>query len=713
MENTDIVMYFMNRSMDITHSGLIIMLFSLFDTWILKGASINPCIYAKNFNKTLTELYDMLSPLRTLGLIMTLLIFIVTALTSGMLGGLAKRKDEFLQLVGRAILSVLLVLYGICIFWGPPKNVLSSGKMEFRQYEEDEIYVGGLFGIFDKFYHDIKAELMLEETDDLAMKITANVVDMSSEIVEVEESEMTNLQDSVSQITQVAGAALAAVILPIKLIVGIICIVLIIINVIKLLLDIIKRYLLINTFTLFFPVVGSTYTTSNTSPILSAYIRLIVGQLILHIISEFIIFGFVMLLVNITSSGIYGMFLIISWLQIGLKLDNHIQALGVNAPAMTMNVLDEIQSSAMKFMMLDRAGGNMGRALGNTMLNKAAASGNLGLAKAGLILQGKNASSSSALDAMTSTQKNSGIRTAATEQGIYESYSRGNYATAANAINGYYSSSEKDAACRSLMSAVYGDSLSTLPLGTNGMNAFHDLTPMDNGNIKGLMDVYDSENNCVGTTAFTVGPEINPKSSTSLGQIEGNSNRNSYVEFNSVNTLDPGDKMEWNSKNGDYPCAAELMTGSLDTSGMTVMQKSEFRQNCNAVETSQNGDVIYKGMDNKTMAVKTKNNAYYYRGQTTDNQALKDNLNLEKQLGYQSISYIKTQDDGSRLIEGQKLNPATNKYERSTSIMFNACEHPEYRRKGILVEGGYQNGTWLVVDKNELIRNNEKTWKRK
>ena len=111
----------------------------------------------------------------------------------------------------------------------------------------------------------------------------------------------------------------------------------------KLFIEVVQRYILVCLFGYIFPAVGGTITSSGTSGIFTAYLKLFFSQMFLLFMDCIFIRTFVMLLAHGTfTHSIIGYIFGISMLSVFLHFDQYIASLGINVAQMGAGVRDAV-----------------------------------------------------------------------------------------------------------------------------------------------------------------------------------------------------------------------------------------------------------------------------------------------------------------------------------------------------------------------------------
>ena len=162
-------------------------------------------------------------------------------------------------------------------------------------------------------------------------------------------------------------------------------------EILRLLVEIIEKYLITGLLYYAFPVASSTIASRDTSTIFASYMRLVVSQLFL-LLTNYITFT---ICTHVLCSGymflsLTNYLIFYALVRMSRRIDSYMQSMGLNVAHQAGNLLDScafgLGAVAMGLSSLSRSAGNMTRGVGNATYALGAANGNPGLMKAGALM---------------------------------------------------------------------------------------------------------------------------------------------------------------------------------------------------------------------------------------------------------------------------------------------------------------------------------------
>lgn len=281
------------------------------------------------------------------GIFLVLFIFIIE-ITKGMLGPFSESQDHPGVLIGKTALASFFTAfsYKIFIYLETMMNVLYCGE---------SMPGGGFLGIVSSGLTDYK-----ETAKNGLFSLYAN-----------------NMFDKAVIIKDQAKLGLPDVVLWVLLVILFLAM---LIEFVKLMMEFVARYVLLGVMFYTCPLAFACVSSSTTRPIFSAWIRMIISQFILMMMSAFFMAGFIGALTTkyiyldehdymFASKGqfVIQMFCLIAWLQIGQRVDQYMKGLGLNTAQTGSNLwATAMEASAVikSVRGVARAGANVVKATG-------------------------------------------------------------------------------------------------------------------------------------------------------------------------------------------------------------------------------------------------------------------------------------------------------------------------------------------------------------
>lgn len=156
---------------------------------------------------------------------------------------------------------------------------------------------------------------------------------------------------------------------------------------VKLIMEIIERYLVVFLLHIASPIAGSFYVSRTTSSILSNYMRMYLSQLFLLIMNKFFMYLFVMAILNNAFSTFIGCLALITFLKCAQRIDSYMKSLGLTV-AQTGNALfGSILGTVATLGMAIRGGRGMVGSAGRALEVAGASKGDFGMANLGTMLK--------------------------------------------------------------------------------------------------------------------------------------------------------------------------------------------------------------------------------------------------------------------------------------------------------------------------------------
>lgn len=130
-------------------------------------------------------------------------------------------------------------------------------------------------------------------------------------------------------------------------------------NFFKFALNIIQRYVSMCIIVLFFPVAASTYTSRGTSSVFNSYIRMLLTEVIMLVLNEFFIIGFLSFISTGYAHGVIGLAFAIAFLRVSQTADSYLRSVGMSTGQTGQNLLDEAMGAATRIGFMGRQAGEV------------------------------------------------------------------------------------------------------------------------------------------------------------------------------------------------------------------------------------------------------------------------------------------------------------------------------------------------------------------
>ena len=125
-------------------------------------------------------------------------------------------------------------------------------------------------------------------------------------------------------------------------------------NFFKFALNIIQRYVSMCIIVLFFPVAASTYSSRSTSNVFNSYLRMLITEVIMLVLNEFFIIGFLSFIATGYAHGVIGLAFAIAFLRVSQTADSYLRSVGMSTGQTGQNLLDEAMGTATRLAFMGR-----------------------------------------------------------------------------------------------------------------------------------------------------------------------------------------------------------------------------------------------------------------------------------------------------------------------------------------------------------------------
>ena len=349
----------------------------------------------------------------------------------------------------------------------------------------------------------------------------------------------------------------------------------ILLNIIKLVLEIIERYVIMNIMARAFPVVAATYTSATTSNILTSYFKMFVSQLFLVLMSLFFTNGFLYICAKENSdtfSTFMGLCFVLAYLSCSQKLDSYISSLGVNV-ARSGDIIGTALNDFRGLAQLGRSLGSVKDNAGSFIKAGASLAGSKGLYDIGSTLAGD-----STIKATGDFAERSGNNVKPNDaMGIISSGNKG----AIDKFNAATSPEYK----KDLLDYIAGGDINKA---LGGGTVIPESLEISNGKITGQMSLNDGK-----VVDFSASNKASNNDLATFETPEGKM----HISSLSGNTLKPGEiSTDVDRTNG--LSAAELEAGiNIDNLEMSDGQKSQIQ----AISGAVDGGIDINDLNNDTL----------------------------------------------------------------------------------------------------------------
>lgn len=350
-------------------------------------------------------------------------------------------------------------------------------------------------------------------------------------------------------------------------------------QILKLAFEMIRRYMVTIFLIIISPLTASTLISSSTQIIFGAYCNMFFGQLILLLVTRIWVKASITMWYHVSLGDLRQTFMILAWILIGVKFENYMKTLRMDAPMTGGALLDSIAMGAGATVIgITR----MARSTGGMLQKAGAAADSQGMVKAGNFILGKGTDPKSTLQTAASLPMGADHRNGISNSlrnNMTEAYKRGQlgdlqskgmFATHLAGMN----ANDKQAMLRDIVNGQYGDAMfgpngrlnSDSMFGPNGSlgTDYPNLKNLDyqpNGNISGIaeMPIGLNSDDSIKTVdiPFTLGNNLSGDDAISIGDGAA------AIKFDSNNALrEPGYSFG-STYNGDGRLsAAEIATGT-------------------------------------------------------------------------------------------------------------------------------------------------------
>lgn len=115
-------------------------------------------------------------------------------------------------------------------------------------------------------------------------------------------------------------------------------------NTIKLILEIVERYLMVGVLTYTSPLIWSTITSKNTQDIFSKWISMFLGQCLLMLLNVWSLKMLVSILANPDANVFFKFILALAFCKVAQRFDTYLQSLGINAAHTGGSMVDDLMA---------------------------------------------------------------------------------------------------------------------------------------------------------------------------------------------------------------------------------------------------------------------------------------------------------------------------------------------------------------------------------
>lgn len=299
----------------------------------------------------------------------------------------------------------------------------------------------------------------------------------------------------------------------------IILIIAMLIEFVKLVMEIIERYLVVFLLHIASPIAASLYVSRTTSSILSNFMRMYLSQLFLLIMNKFFMYLFGMAIINNAASTLVGCMAVITFLKCAQRIDSYMKSLGLTVAQTGDALFGSIGMAVASMGKLIRGGRNTANTVGKALEVAGASKGDLGMATLGTALRSGIASKDAVkAQAFKTFSENGGLaRTASGDAKANRTFmdlmNNGNYKAASTAPSGIQTSAIKAAFTQGGTDAFYQ---------ATGFHAadIKSAQVMSDGSIKGIVQRPNASGG-VNRYGFTASPNsLNGKNSASTTLFE-------------------------------------------------------------------------------------------------------------------------------------------------------------------------------------------------
>lgn len=320
----------------------------------------------------------------------------------------------------------------------------------------------------------------------------------------------------------------------------------IVIEFVKLLLEIIERYLVVQIMNMASPVVFSFLASRTTNSILFSFFRMYLAQLFLLVMNRFFLLGFGKILFSGTTKDITMCLFIIAYLKCAQRIDSYMKSMGLSVAQTGGSLLDTAMLAAGTLKSMVSLGRKGVAGAAGMMEVAGGQSGNYGLSSAGTMLKSlatKGISTpATPADSLSSFARNGGNITGKAADGkmraaMVNAFNNGNYREVSS-MSGQIQTdaiksilSQKNAAGKDLLEAATGYSASNIKAAT-----------IDNyGGISGRVERINSAGNM---EAFNF--KMSGNNNNARAMITGISDGTDRgISTTSVSTIDSGFSMDY------------------------------------------------------------------------------------------------------------------------------------------------------------------------
>jgi len=505
----------------------------------------NYTFFIKSFLGTDEKFQNIIKIFMYLGLTIMLLIFFFK-LFLYTFGNIVEIKDSILQMIMRLFITVAVILSG-AVFCDQIANVFET------LYKTAE---------FSDLFNKVTAFSLADGTS-----VWSNMFTRSQSALETG-TEAVGLLIAPELLAMFAAAAVIIGIL--KLIINICFLFILGYSTIKLMFELIQRYVLSVALYMVFPLIASTIVSSTTQQIFMAYLSMYLGQVVLLIITRLWINLTIYFIARVPITFL-NMVIIIAWARIGTQFETYMKSMKMDAPQSGRSLLDTISATGLAaYGMARMATGSAKVArsgIGHVSTSAGASSGNAKLLAAGNVALGKGINPHDLAQSATSSPYFKGKYTDDLGQLAANSFGEGTrkgYQAAGDLLGAMKAQEDKDKMLGYIKQDSFGDSV----FGTDGLlggKADISIDPQSgkkmldidsNGIFKGRMNFKD------GTVAdFSISDT--KKDAKAVPFIDDHGNEK-FISFDPGNNQNSGMTGK-DSKSFDYApgqlSSAEISTG--------------------------------------------------------------------------------------------------------------------------------------------------------
>ncbi len=461
-------------------------------------------------------------------------------------------------------------------------------------------------------------------------------------------------------------------------------------EVIKLIVEMLERYIVSCFLILFAPIGFSFLTSPTTERVFTSYITMFISQLFLLIINNLWLYSMLYLMVNIGFSVTAYIF-VLAWVKTGQKVDELLQSLGLSVAKTGGDLFDSLGSMVYAAQNMFGSRSLIGQA-GQAMTNSGLKNGNPQLAAAGSTLSNllNPAGRKTASDMQDIITKRGG--SAADNAGVLQSkaddFSKGHVdATIMDQFNNRGRANE-------YMTSAFGSNWQETIAGKGGSVDVSSMSVNNAGMVQGTMK--DKDGNASSFTMAAGGKNLQ-NASTLGAALSGDSAKTAaatgwkvqYGKDGGMNSLQNG--AVYNGTTGYSNFANQIGTDTAALQKMTGVKPSDISQisvsGGNAVMHGKNGEVLGAVRNNGG------GKAIFADAQSAPQFAPK---NVSSPMAADNTAQLRSDNSGTTHEAGTVMYP--NPDGPQVSDFFEKHKGEAY--SGREISEGVENGTWLELGDN-------------